>query len=71
MRTATLTNQDLRIQEAVLRQLDWDPQVDAAAVGVTAKDHTKETSYHAIFQAQLMARMYSFPAVTRSGTAIR
>ena len=40
MRTATLTNQDLRIQEAVLRQLDWDPQVDAAAVGVTAKDHT-------------------------------
>jgi osmotically-inducible protein OsmY len=40
MRTATLTNTDLRIQDAVLRQLDWDPQVDAAAVGVTAKDHT-------------------------------
>jgi osmotically-inducible protein OsmY len=39
MRTATLTNTDLRIQDAVLRQLDWDPQVDAAAVGVTAKDH--------------------------------
>jgi osmotically-inducible protein OsmY len=39
MRTATLTNQDLRIQDAVLRQLDWDPQVDAAAVGVTAKNH--------------------------------
>jgi osmotically-inducible protein OsmY len=40
MRTATLTNTDLRIQDAVLRQLDWDPRVDAAAVGVTAKDHT-------------------------------
>ena len=40
MRTATLTNQDLRMKETVLRQLDWDPQVDAAAVGVTAKDHT-------------------------------
>jgi osmotically-inducible protein OsmY len=40
MRTATLTSTDLRIQDAVLRQLDWDPQVDAAAVGVTAKDHT-------------------------------
>ena len=40
MRTATLTTTDLRIQDAVLRQLDWDPQVDAAAVGVTAKDHT-------------------------------
>lgn len=39
MRTATLTHQDLRIQDAVLRQLDWDPQVDAAAVGVTAKNH--------------------------------
>jgi len=40
MRTATLTNTDLRIQDAVLRQLDWDPQVIADAVGVTAKDHT-------------------------------
>jgi osmotically-inducible protein OsmY len=40
MRTATLTKRDLRIQEAVLQQLDWDPQVDAAAVGVTAKDHS-------------------------------
>jgi len=39
MRTPTLTNQDLRIQDGVLRQLDWDPQVDAAAVGVTAKNH--------------------------------
>jgi osmotically-inducible protein OsmY len=40
MRTATLTNTDLRIQDEVMRQLDWDPQVDAAAVGVTAKDRT-------------------------------
>jgi osmotically-inducible protein OsmY len=40
MRTATLTNTDLQIQDAVHRQLDWDPQVDAAAIGITARDHT-------------------------------
>jgi osmotically-inducible protein OsmY len=27
------------MQAAVLRQLEWDPQVDAAGVAVTAKDH--------------------------------
>ena len=40
MRTATLSKTHVRIQDAVLRQLEWDPQVNAEAVGVTAKDHT-------------------------------
>jgi osmotically-inducible protein OsmY len=37
MTTATLTLADIRIRDAVMRQLDWDPQVNASAIGVTAK----------------------------------
>jgi osmotically-inducible protein OsmY len=36
--TASLTNADLRVRDIVMRQLDWDPEVDASAVGVAAKD---------------------------------
>jgi osmotically-inducible protein OsmY len=35
--TATLTETDIRVRDAVRRQLDWDPEVDASAVGVTAR----------------------------------
>lgn len=38
MSTALLTPPDLRMRDAVLRQLTWDSQVDASAIGVTAKD---------------------------------
>jgi osmotically-inducible protein OsmY len=38
MSTATLTSTDVRIREAVMRQLEWDPQVDAAGIGVTARE---------------------------------
>lgn len=38
MTTATLTPADLRERDAVLRQLDWDPEVEASAIGVTAKN---------------------------------
>ena len=56
MRTATLTNTDLAIQEAVMQQLDWDPQVDAAAVGVTAKDHSVTlTGYMNTYAGKLAA----------------
>ena len=34
--TATLTEADVRLRDAVARQLDWDPEVDASAVGVAA-----------------------------------
>jgi osmotically-inducible protein OsmY len=40
MSTATLTNTDIRIRDAVTRQLEWDPQVDASAVGVAAAGGT-------------------------------
>mgnify|MGYP003296478341 CR=1 FL=1 len=35
---ADITETDLRIRDAVMKQLDWDPEVDASAVGVAAKD---------------------------------
>lgn len=38
--TATLTVADVRVRDAVMRQLDWDAEVDASAVGVAAKNGT-------------------------------
>jgi len=38
MSTATITETDVRLRNAVVRQLDWDPEVDASAIGVAAKD---------------------------------
>ena len=40
MTTATLTEADVRVRDAVMRQLDWDPEVDRSAVGVAAKNGT-------------------------------
>jgi osmotically-inducible protein OsmY len=36
--TLTLTTQDQRLRDNVLRQLEWDPQFDASRVGVTATE---------------------------------
>jgi osmotically-inducible protein OsmY len=38
MTTANLSNTDKLTRDAVLQQLDWDPAVDASAIGVTAQD---------------------------------
>ena len=38
MTTATLTGTDVRLRNFVVRELDWDPDVDASAIGVTAKN---------------------------------
>ena len=40
MTTATLTQNDVRVRDAVMRQLEWDPEVDASEVGVAAKHGT-------------------------------
>ena len=40
MTTATITDADVRVRDAVMRQLDWDPEVDASALGVAAKNGT-------------------------------
>ena len=38
MAIANLSDIDVRIRDAVTRQLEWDPEVDASAIGVAAKD---------------------------------
>ncbi len=38
MTTTSLTHTDLGIRDSVLQQLAWDSQVEASAIGVTAKD---------------------------------
>jgi osmotically-inducible protein OsmY len=38
MTTMSLTDTDLRVRDSVLRQLDWDPEVDNSAVGAAAKN---------------------------------
>jgi osmotically-inducible protein OsmY len=38
MATATLVSDDLRVRDAVMRQLEWDPEVDASEIGVAARD---------------------------------
>jgi osmotically-inducible protein OsmY len=37
MTTAMLTEDDVRVRRSVTAQLDWDPDVDASAIGVSAK----------------------------------
>lgn len=36
MTTATLTGTDLRLRDAVMHQLEWDPEVNSSAIGVAA-----------------------------------
>lgn len=38
MTTASITGNDVRVRDAVVRQLDWDPELDASAIGVSAAD---------------------------------
>jgi osmotically-inducible protein OsmY len=38
MTTATLSQTDLDVRDAVLQQLGWDSQVDASGIGVTARE---------------------------------
>jgi osmotically-inducible protein OsmY len=40
MATTNLTDTDVRVRDAVLRQLAWDPEVDASAIGVAARGGT-------------------------------
>jgi osmotically-inducible protein OsmY len=37
---ATLSETDVRVRDAVTRQLEWDPEVDGSAVGVSARNGT-------------------------------
>lgn len=37
MSTATLTDHDVTVRDRVVHQLDWEPDVDASGIGVTAR----------------------------------
>lgn len=36
MTTATITGTDIRLRDTLIRHLDWSPEVDASAIGVSA-----------------------------------
>ena len=56
MTTAHLTDTDVRVRDAVLRQLEWDPEVDASAIGVAAKGGTVTlTGYIGTYAGKLAA----------------
>ena len=40
MATISLTDTDVHVRDAVLRQLEWEPEVDASAIGVAARTGT-------------------------------
>jgi osmotically-inducible protein OsmY len=56
MSTVSLTDTDVRVRDAVLRQLEWDPEVDASAIGVAAKHGTVTlTGYIGTYSEKLAA----------------
>lgn len=44
--TTTLTRADTRLRDAVVHQLDWDPAIDAASIGVAAQHGIVSLSGH-------------------------
>jgi osmotically-inducible protein OsmY len=61
MTIATLSHADILVRDAVLQQLEWDSQLDASAIGVTAKDHVVTLtgfvdSYAAKLEAERIAK---------------
>jgi len=56
MSTANLTDADIRVRDAALRQLEWDPEVDASAIGVAAPGGTVTlTGYIGTYAGKLAA----------------
>jgi osmotically-inducible protein OsmY len=60
---------DKRLQEAVMRELEWDPKVDSAHIGVSAKDGAVTLTGHVTTYSEKMAavraaeRVYGVKAV--------
>jgi osmotically-inducible protein OsmY len=51
-----LTGADVRLRDTVIRELDWDPEVDDSAVGVTAREGVVTlTGFIDSYAAKLMA----------------
>ena len=51
-----LTDTDISMKDAVMRQLEWDPEVDASAIGVAARGGTVTlTGYTDSYSGKLAA----------------
>jgi osmotically-inducible protein OsmY len=56
MTTANLSDTDVRVRDAVMRQFEWDPEVDATAIGVAARKGTVTlTGYIDTYSGKLAA----------------
>jgi osmotically-inducible protein OsmY len=56
MTTTGLSDLDISMKDAVMRQLDWDPEVDATAVGISAKNGAVTlTGYTGTYASKLAA----------------
>jgi len=56
MTTASLSDTDVRVRDAVMRQFEWDPEVDASAIGVAARKGTVTlTGYVETYSGKLAA----------------
>jgi osmotically-inducible protein OsmY len=56
MSTATLSDTDVSVRDAVVTQLDWDPEIDASAVGVAARGGVVTlTGYVGTYSEKLVA----------------
>ena len=55
MTTALLTDRDLRTRKFVMQQLEWDPAVDASAIGVAARDGAVTLTGYANSYAEKLA----------------
>lgn len=69
MITTTITSTDLSLRDAIMRQLEWEPGVDASMIGVTAQDGVATLSgYVDTYAAKLAAeraarRVYGVKAI--------
>lgn len=69
MITTTITSADMSLRDAIVRQLEWEPGVDASMIGVTAQDGVATLSgYVDTYAAKLAAeraarRVYGVKAI--------
>jgi osmotically-inducible protein OsmY len=69
MITTTITSADMSLRDAIMRQLEWEPGVDASMIGVTAQDGVATLSgYVDTYAAKLAAeraarRVYGVKAI--------
>ena len=69
MITTTITSVDMSLRDAIVRQLEWEPGVDASMIGVTAQDGVATLSgYVDTYAAKLAAeraarRVYGVKAI--------